>query len=170
MDWRPFIVCEPEAQPPRMRGLRTPEGLGDRMRTAAFAEYQAIRAFTWAVARFDDVPEGLRADWAAQIPEEAAHYEAIKARMEALGLALDARPVSDRLSRALMASTDGRDFCIHMARSEARGRQAGLRLAAQLSQRDPQTAAVFLRIAEDEIRHVALADRYYGWRPELGVE
>ncbi|PIE75526.1 hypothetical protein CSA17_06990 [bacterium DOLJORAL78_65_58] len=94
MDTAPFQILAEGRKPPRPRGLNTPEGLGDRMRTAAFAEKQAIHAFRWACERFQDVPGELRAAWAALIPEEEKHYRLIVTRMAELGFALDARPVT----------------------------------------------------------------------------
>jgi uncharacterized ferritin-like protein (DUF455 family) len=35
-----------------------------------------------------------------------------------------------------------------------------------LAQSDPETAAIFEQIAADEVAHVALAEKYYGWKPE----
>jgi len=153
-----------------MRKLATPQGLGDRLRTAAFAEYQAIQAFSWAAEHFKDVPEALRADWAAQVPEEVEHYEAIVQRMESLGFSLDERPVSDALYRSLMACKSGRTFCLYIASAEERGRQAGLLLIAALKERDPETAAIFQNIVEDEEAHVALAETYFGWKPGEAIQ
>ncbi|PID78711.1 hypothetical protein CSB20_13760 [bacterium DOLZORAL124_64_63] len=166
MDTAPFQILAEGRKPPRPRGLNTPEGLGDRMRTAAFAEKQAIHAFRWACERFQDVPGELRAAWAALIPEEEKHYRLIVTRMAELGFALDARPVTLNLWRGLAACETGRDFCIGIARAEERGRQAGVKLAAFLADKDPATAAVFREIVADEVAHVALADRFYGWKPE----
>ena len=38
------------------RSIKTQDGVGDRMRSAAFAEVQARDAFLWASERFDDAP------------------------------------------------------------------------------------------------------------------
>src|SRR6266478_2789747 len=63
MDWKPYVVCAPQESAPRARGMNAPEGLGDRLRTAAFAERQAAEAFTWAADRFVEAPGALRAAW-----------------------------------------------------------------------------------------------------------
>lgn len=165
MDTGPFHVCAPDARAPRPRGISTPEGLGDRLRTAAFAELQAIHAFRWAADRFDDAPDDLRAAWRAQIPDEELHYELIVKRMGELGIDPAERPVSLWLWRSLEACADGREFCIAIAAAEERGRQAGERLCAHLATSDPETAAVFRRIVDDEVAHVALAETFYGWTP-----
>lgn len=165
MSWEPFLLCSEDEAPPKPRPFDTPEGLGDRMRTAAFAEFQAIRAFGWAAERFDDVPEGLRRRWAELVDDEGRHFEMIVERMEALGVALDGRPVSLALWRSLEGCQRGRDFCIYIASAEERGRQAGLALIKALATRDPATAAVFQQIVDDEVEHVALAETYFDWTP-----
>lgn len=170
MDTTPFLVCGPGERPPRPRPVGTPEGLGDRMRAAAFAEKQAVAAFTWAADHFTDAPAGLRAAWRAQVPEEQEHYGLIVARMAELGQDLDARPVSLGLWRALTACTTAEEFCILIAAAEERGRQAGLRTARALGGSDPATAAVFERIAADEVAHVALAETWFGWTPDTGTD
>ncbi len=166
MDFSPFIICEPGERPPKPRPLGTPEGLGDRMRTAAFAELQAIAAFRWAADHFQDVPQALRDDWAAQVPDEIRHYEMIRRRMAELGFELTGRPVSISLWESLQECATGKEFCIRIASAEERGRRAGVRLIQHLGKIDPETAAVFRKIAADEVAHVALAKTYFDWTPD----
>jgi uncharacterized ferritin-like protein (DUF455 family) len=168
MDFSPFIICEPGVRPPKPRPMNIPEGLGDRMRTAAFAELQAIAAFRWAAAHFQDVPQALRDDWAAQVPDEIRHYEMIRRRMEELGFKLTERPVSISLWESLQECTTGKEFCIRIASAEERGRRAGIRVVRYLEESDPETAAVFREIVADEVAHVALAKTYFGWTPDQG--
>ena len=165
MDFSPFEIVPVGTRPPRSRPLGTPEGLADRMRTAAFAEFQAIAAFTWAVDTFTDVPTGLTEAWRGQIPEEQLHYNLIVARMGELGFSLTERPVSAGLWDSLRPCTSGQQFCVRIAAAEERGRLAGVRLVAYLAQSDPATAAVFHRIVAEEVAHVALANKYFGWTP-----
>ena len=167
LDWGGFVLCPGGQRPPRPRGLNTRGGVGDRLRTAAFAEWQAITAFRWAAEHFTDVPEALRADWRAQVADEERHHAMIIAAMERLGVDLAERPVSDRLWRTLNACPTGKDFCLQIALEEERGRQGALRLVEFLDAADPETAAVFRTIAADEVAHVGLAEKYFGWRPEL---
>jgi uncharacterized ferritin-like protein (DUF455 family) len=166
MDFRPFILCQSGERPPKPRPMHTPEGLGDRMRTAAFAELQAIAAFQWATEKFMDVSQALRDDWAAQVKDESRHYNLIRRRMEDLGLGLTDRPVSTALWESLQDCTTGREFCIRIAAAEERGRRAGVRLAGFLEKSDPDTASIFREIAADEVVHVALAATYFDWTPE----
>jgi len=165
MNIEPFVICPPGKKPPKPRPVHTAGGLADRLRSAAFAEKQAIHAFTWACERFDDVPQALLDDWARQIPEEIKHYQLIVDRMDELGFSLSERPVSLRLWESLEECESGREFCLRIAGAEERGRQAGVLLMNYLEEKDPETAAVFKTIVTEEVAHVQLADTYFGWTP-----
>lgn len=165
MNHEPFILCHPGQRQPKPRPIDTPGGLADRMRTAAFAEKQAIFAFGWAAEKFQDVPQALRDDWMRLVPEEIKHYQLIVDRMAELGFSLDERPVSLRLWESLEVCETGQEFCQRIAGAEERGRQAGLLLMEYLADKDPATAAVFEEIVTDEVAHVKLAETYFGWTP-----
>jgi uncharacterized ferritin-like protein (DUF455 family) len=166
INWLPFQTCPSGERPPIPRKLHLPEGLGDRMRTAAFAERQAVVAFAWAADHFSDAPEAVRQQWRAQVAEEQVHCDLISARMAELGFALDDRPVSLGLWETLQACKTGEEFAISIAKAEDRGRQAGLRMVKFLTKSDPTTAALFQKIADDEIAHIALPTTHYGWQPD----
>lgn len=165
MNWDPFIVCDDGVEPPKPRPFREPDGLGDRLRTAAFAEFQATRAFDWAAKRFDDVPGELRRRWAELVDDERRHYDLIVGRMSELDVDIGARPVSIALWRSLQNCETGRDFGIYIASAEEWGRKAGVALVKALEKSDPATADVFRTIVRDEVEHIALADIYFGWKP-----
>lgn len=152
-DWSPFLVSD--ERPPAVRGLNTPEGLGDRLRTAAFAERQATEAFAWAAERYEDAPAALRAFWRGVSADERRHLDMLLARMAELGVRPDARPVSDGLWRSLTRCRTWREFAAYMKRAEERGREAELSFQRALAGRDPKTAAIFAEIAADEERHIA---------------
>ena len=158
MDWTPFSVCAPEERPPQPRGISTPEGLGDRLRVAAFAELQAREAFRWAARELSDAPEALRAAWRRIADDEGRHLDMILARMAALGVRPDARPVSDRLWRSLVACRTTAEFSAYMRTAEERGRAAEESFRRSLASRDPETAAMFGAIADDEAEHIRLGD------------
>jgi uncharacterized ferritin-like protein (DUF455 family) len=159
MDWRPFVVCPDGQRPPAPRGPSTHEGLGDRLRTAAFAERQARDAFFWAAERFPGESAGRRALWKSLGEEEDKHMRWLLERMEQLGFKVDERPVSDGLWRSLARCKTPEEFAAFMARAEERGRAAERAFQKMLEERDPRTAAIFARIADDEDRHIALAGR-----------
>lgn len=159
MDWSPFAVCAPEEYALAPRGLGSPEGLGDRLRTAAFAERQAFAAFMWAADTLTDASDELRAAWRRIGLEEELHLNLLLGRMTELGVKVAGRPVSDRLWRRLTQSKTASEFSVLMRDAEARGQAAEESFRRSLAQRDPVTAAIFGRIADDEAEHLALADR-----------
>lgn len=160
MDWSPFVVCPPQEEAPRPRGFSTPEGLGDRLRVAAFAEKQAEAAFHWAAEAFPDAPPALRDAWRRIGAEEGRHLGMILERMAQLGVAVDARPVSDRLWRSLRACVAAPEFVAKMRAAEERGKTAEESFRRNLAARDPVTAELFGRIADDEAEHLRAADGF----------
>lgn len=159
--WRPFQLCPPDERPPAPRAIDTREGVGDRLRTAAFAELQAREAFAWAARRYEDAPEGLRRTWEGLAASEHKHLLMILERMRVLGVAVDERPVSDALWRSLTSCPDAPSFARWMRRAEERGKTAEERFAERLASADPQTAAMFALVAREEAAHIAVADRYF---------
>lgn len=159
MDWSPFSVCAPDEYPPAPRGMGTPHGLGDRLRTAAFAELQAREAFAWAAEVIPGVSDELRGAWKRLSREEGLHLQLLLGRMTELGVRPEERPVSDRLWRRLRASRTAPEFAARMREAEARGKAAEDSFRVSLAQKDPVTAAIFGRIADDEAEHLALAER-----------
>ena len=159
MDWTPFVVCGPDEYPPPARGMGGPDGLGDRLRTAAFAERQAFAAFFWAAENLAGASDELRAAWRRIGLEEKLHLELLLARMAELGVNVAARSVSDRLWRGLSSCRSAAEFSALMRKAEARGLAAEETFRRVLADRDPVTAAIFGRIADDEAEHLALADR-----------
>ena len=51
--WGRFLVVAPGERPARMRSIVSPEGIADRLRSAAMAEIQARDAFLDAAERFE---------------------------------------------------------------------------------------------------------------------
>lgn len=159
MTWEPFRVETGVLLAPRP--LPSIEGIGDRLRTAAFAEMQAERAFIRAAEIYSDAPEELRREWYVLAAEERNHMNWLLARMAALGIAVDERPVSDSLWNSLMECKTAREFCHYIADSEERGRRAGQRFSDVLCTIDTETARIFGQIAKEEVRHIALAYKFF---------
>lgn len=155
MDWFPFRVCAEQERAPSPRGLTTEAGLGDRLRTAAFAERQAAAAFAWAAERFPEAPADRRELWRSLAAEEARHLGLLLERMAELGVGVDERPVSDGLWRSLARCQTWQEFAARMRLAEERGHAAEVSFQRALESRDPRTAALFAAIAEDERRHIA---------------
>lgn len=159
MNWKPFVVCAPEERAPASRGIGGPDGLGDRLRTAAFAERQAFAAFFWAAETLTDASAELREAWKRIGLEEEVHLNLLLNRMSELGVPVGGRPVSDRLWRSLTRCVTAKEFSAVMREAEARGQAAEESFRRVLADRDPITAAIFGRIADDEAEHLALADK-----------
>jgi uncharacterized ferritin-like protein (DUF455 family) len=165
MSWEPFVLIPPGQKSPVPQSMSHRDGLGDRLRIAAFAELQAVRAFSWAAEHFTDVPPSLRDGWERQIPEEKLHFRLIVERMNNLGVRPEQKAVSAQLSEKLYASESAEQFAIEIATAEHKGRLAALRMAEYLKNRDSVTAAVFHRIASDEVSHIQLVMDHFDWRP-----
>ena len=160
-DWQRFRVAIPPERTRAPRSVRTPEGVGDRLRTAAFAEVQARDAFRWAEQTFPDAPKALKSAWLRLANEEQRHLDWLLARMEELGAEVEERLVSDQLWKSLVACESAQDFTLYMANAEDWGREAGERISDQLDACDERSAALFARIAKEEQGHIAIARRFF---------
>jgi len=160
-DWSPFALCAPGVQAPGPRSVSTAEGVGDRLRAAAFAELQAREAFLMAAESLLDAPKDLREAWRGLAAAEDRHLGWLLARMAALGVDPAARPVSLRLWDGLAACRTAEEFAVLIAKAEERGRLAGERFRVAMRPADPESAEIFGRIADEEAAHVALARRFY---------
>lgn len=161
MNWEPFKLCPPGEHPQVTRSIQTPDGITDRIRAAAFAEIQAREAFLWAADRFDDAPDRLKKTWRILARAEQKHLDWLLARLTELGSNAQERSVSDYLWHSLVGCQTAEEFAIFMANAEARGQKAGMRFHQALSARDPVTAQIFLKIAEEEEAHIRVATRFY---------
>jgi uncharacterized ferritin-like protein (DUF455 family) len=159
VNWAPFAVCEPDQFAAAPRGINTAEGLGDRLRVAAFAELQAREAFRWAADTWLDATVPQRAAWRRIADDEHRHLEMLLGRMRELGVKPEARIVSDRLWRSLRACKTTAAFAAYMKTAEERGRAAEESFRRQFAERDPITSAIFGKIADDEAKHIAMAER-----------
>ena len=164
-DWSPFDVLPAGTRPRSPRSIRSVEGVGDRLRAAAFAELQARNAFSWAAETWTGVPEPLRSAWRRLAAEEDKHLGWLLQRMEDLGIDIGERPVSAQLWASLSDCAGPRDFTERMASAEERGQAAGEHFAEKLSEADPVSAGIFAQIAREEAGHVALAQRYLPMLP-----
>jgi uncharacterized ferritin-like protein (DUF455 family) len=160
-DWSPFELTEKGTRSAPPRTIDTLEGVGDRLRAAAFAEIQAREAFRWAAGRFETAPMELRNLWRALADEEEKHMGWLLARMKDLNISVTERQVSDQLWVSLVACNTDREFALYMASAEERGRRAGERFYQTLLNVDSVTAEIFGKIAHEEIAHIELAKRFY---------
>lgn len=161
MNWSPFQLAPTGQHPPAPRALESQEGIGDRLRSAAFAEFQAREAFEWAANTFTDGPDELRNSWRLLAREENKHMGWLLTRMKELSFEVAARPVSDHLWHSLVACKTAEEFAIFMASAEERGQRAGIRFSQGLRKLDPVTADIFQKIAEEESSHIELTRRFF---------
>jgi uncharacterized ferritin-like protein (DUF455 family) len=168
-DWKPFEVAPNSGRSDPIRALDQPDGVGDRLRTAAFAEVQAREAFLWAADHFEEASDALKRTWRALAQAEERHLQWLLRRMEELGVSASSRKVSDQLWHSLQACKKAEEFAVYMASAEDRGRKAGERFHQALLSSDPITAEIFGKIAREEIEHIALAARHYpvAWKTYL---
>jgi len=162
-DWTPFLVMAERTESPR--SIDSPEGVGDRLRAAGFAELQALHAFRWAANRYESAPDALRTAWRGLADAEERHLGWLLKRMAELAVDPRGRAVSTQLWYSLVGCASARDFAHFMANAEDRGRKAGERFHQQLLKSDPVTAKIFGKIAEEEVEHIRLASRYFPEEP-----
>ena len=160
-DWNPFLLSSPGERSDPPRSISTREGVGDRLRAAAFAEIQAREAFNWAASRFEDAPPSLRQAWQGLALAEDRHLQWLLSRLSELGIDVRERKVSQHLWLSFMACASAQEFAVYMANAEERGRKAGERFHKALYPADPVTAKIFGKIAEEEVAHIALAAKYF---------
>jgi len=162
LSWDPFSVLEDEnKQAPPPRSIETKDGIGDRLRAAAFAEIQAREAFLWASETFTDAPESLKKAWRGLALAEDKHLNWLLNRMKELEIDPKERSVSLRLWHSFMQCETAREFALFMSSAEERGRKAGERFYEAIKTIDPISAEIFRKIAEEEIEHIELAKRYF---------
>lgn len=166
-DWSPFRLSDTPDKHIAPRPISTLEGVGDRLRSAAWAEIQAREAFQWAARTLTDAPHELKEAWLKLSIEEEKHMNWLLTRLNELGMRVDERPVSDHLWMSFMKCTTAEQFAVFMSNAEERGRRAGVRFHQDLEKRDPITAKIFGTIAEEEIAHIELAQRFFPESPLL---
>ena len=169
LDWSPFAVAAPDARPEAPRSIHQLEGIGDRLRAAAFAEIQAREAFRWAVTRFEDVHPSLRNAWLTLAVAEEKHMNWLLKRMTELELDVQGRKVSDHLWRSFMHCKSAAEFAIFMANAEERGQRAGQRFYEALLEKDSITAHIFGKIADEETAHIALSRQFFPAEVSAGL-
>ena len=159
--WEPFELAAPGTHGDAPRSINTLAGIGDRLRAAAFAEVQAREGFRWAASRFDDAEPRLKEAWLRLADSEQRHLDWLLGRMTELDIPVTGRKVSDHLWYSFQGCRTAEEFAHYMANAEERGRQAGERFYQTLTKTDPQTADIFKKIADEEVGHIALAEKFF---------
>ncbi|QGZ38053.1 uncharacterized ferritin-like protein (DUF455 family) [Pseudoduganella flava] len=165
----PGRPARPELVAPKLVGRRsmvTPEGRAMLIHALAHIEFNAVNLALDALWRFAGMPAQYYADWLRVASEEATHFRMLAAHLATFGNAYGDFPAHDSLWE-MVAKTRG-DVVARMAlvprTLEARGLDAIPPLRAKLAQAGDQAAAAILDvILRDEVGHVEIGNRWYGW-------
>lgn len=150
----------------RHRSMRTIEGRAALVHALAHIEFNAINLALDAIWRFAGMPEAYYADWLKVAAEEALHFSLLAVHLQTLGYQYGDFPAHNSLWD--MAEKTRGDVLARIAlvprTMEARGLDASPAVRAKLAQAGDQAAAEILDlILRDEIGHVAIGNRWFGW-------
>ena len=169
---RPARPARPELRPPRempkRRAARTTASRVALLHALAHIELNAIDLAWDIVARFthEAPPRAFYDDWVKVAGEEAIHFELLARRLGTLGAAYGDLPAHDGLWEAALATAD--DLLARLALVplvlEARGLDVTPGMMARLQAAGDEASATVLGIIyRDEIGHVAVGGRWFGF-------
>ncbi len=153
--WAPFCVVQ--GRPEKMRSLRSPQGVGDRLRAVAFAEIQAREGFLWGARTFIDAPQEWKDTWLRFAEMENTHAQLLLNRAAELNVDVSERSVSASLMRMFRAADTAEVFYYLISTAEQRGMEVGLSMIKPMREVDAESAAIFERCAKEEEEHIAAA-------------
>lgn len=148
------------------RVMHTVEGRAALIHALAHIEFNAINLALDAVWRFPDMPRDYYADWLHVAAEEALHFSLLSKHLQTQGFQYGEFSAHNSLWE--MAEKTQDDILARIAlvprTLEARGLDASPPVRAKLAQAGDMAAAKILDIIlRDEIGHVAIGNRWYGW-------
>ena len=161
-------LIEPKRVP--QRSVRTPEGRAGLIHAICHIEFNAINLALDAIWRFPGMPEDFYRDWLRVAVEEAYHFSLLHDHLQThLGHRYGDFAAHDGLWTMCEKTAD--DITARMAlvprTLEARGLDATPLIQAKLRDvgtHDALAACDILDIIlRDEIGHVAIGNRWYGW-------
>lgn len=160
---KPLLVAPQEV--PRRRADTLP-GRAALVHALAHIEFNAINLALDAAHRFAGMPPGFYADWLQVADEESLHFDMLNAHLATLGHAYGDFPAHDGLWD--MALKTAHDPLVRMALVprvlEARGLDATPRIVDKLrAAGDLRMVEILAVIERDEIGHVAIGSRWFGW-------
>jgi uncharacterized ferritin-like protein (DUF455 family) len=147
----------------------TPEGLAALLHAVCHIEFNAINLALDAVWRFTGMPTDYYRDWLRVADEEATHFHLLRTHLQTLGFDYGDFPAHDGLWE--MCVKTQHDITARMAlvprTLEARGLDATPLIQARLRKVNTpaalRTVEILDVILRDEIGHVAIGNRWYGW-------
>lgn len=174
-DWSSEPISQPgrpeypelvKASRVKRRGFGTAEGRATLMHAVAHIEFNAINLALDAIQRFSDMPEEYYTDWLRVAHEEVYHFELIRGHMRHLGAEYGDYVAHGGLWE--MCEKTEYDVLVRMALVprvlEARGLDVTPGIQEKLAQAGDENAVSLLDIIlRDEIGHVAIGNRWYGY-------
>jgi uncharacterized ferritin-like protein (DUF455 family) len=165
----PGYPAKPELVAPRFvkrRSMITTEGRAVLIHALVHIEFNAINLALDAIWRFADMPHAFYADWLQVADEEALHFSLLAEHLQSMGYAYGDFPAHNSLWE--MVDKTRHDVLARMAlvprTMEARGLDAVPALRDKLAQAgDMKAAGILDIILRDEIGHVAIGNRWYGY-------
>ncbi|MGE0349957.1 ferritin-like domain-containing protein [Hydrogenophaga sp.] len=147
----------------------TPEGLAMQLHAVTHIEFNAINLALDAVWRFPDMPVDYYTDWLRVAHEEAIHFSLLREHLQSLRH--DYGDFAAHNSLWDMCVRTQHDVTARMAlvprTLEARGLDAAPPMQARLRKVGTPAAMRAVEILDvilrDEIGHVAVGNRWYGW-------
>lgn len=163
----------PELVPPlqvKRRSMSTLEGRAALLHALSHIEFNAINLALDAIWRFADMPDEYYKDWLKVAAEEALHFTLLAEHLKSMGYAYGDFPGHDTLWE--MVAKTQEDVLARMAlvprTMEARGLDAAPSTRNKLQQvGDHAGAAIIDIILRDEIGHVAIGNRWFGYLCQL---
>ncbi len=148
------------------RPMNTVAGRAALVHALAHIEFNAINLALDAIWRFPGMPPEFYADWLTVAAEEALHFTLLSTHLTSLGHGYGDFSAHNSLWE--MAEKTCEDVLARMAlvprTLEARGLDATPAVRAKLAQAGDEAAAAILDIIlRDEVGHVAIGNRWYGW-------
>ncbi|MDP2985625.1 ferritin-like domain-containing protein [Hydrogenophaga sp.] len=171
---RPVLIAPVDVP---KRSAFTPEGLAMLLHAVAHIEFNAIDLALDAIWRFPDMPDNYYTDWLQVAHEEAIHFGLLRTHLQSLGH--DYGDFAAHNSLWEMCLRTQHDVTARMAlvprTMEARGLDATPPMQARLRKVGTPAALRAVEILEvilrDEIGHVAVGNRWYGWLcAQQGIE
>lgn len=165
----PGRPVQPELVEPskvKSRSAHTLAGRAALIHSLAHIEFNAINLALDIVWRFEGMPEQFYRDWASVALEEADHFMLLVAHLRTMGHEYGDFPAHDGLWE--MAQRTSQDLLARLAlvprTLEARGLDASPAIRSKLaSAGDARGASILDIILRDEIGHVAIGNKWYGW-------
>ncbi|KQP43334.1 ferritin-like domain-containing protein [Pseudorhodoferax sp. Leaf274] len=160
---QPMLVPHQQLKP---RPVHTPAGRAVLLHALAHIEFNAIDLACDILWRFDGLPEAFYRDWARVAREEALHFQLLAAHLADGGHAYGDFPAHNGLWD--MAEKTRDDLLARLAlvprTLEARGLDAAPPIRAKLvAAGDLRAGEILDVILADEVGHVAIGNRWYGW-------